>query len=325
MSDKLSAVKRFRSPPYPYLGLPKAIEKAGLLFQKAQHHPVGLNVLASAWGMSAQSGSLLKSAAALIQFGLIKDHGSGDARKFQLTEAARRIIQDADPNSERRQVLIKAAAVSPSIHKELWEKFGNPDQLSDALLKNHLLFDRTEIGEAPFSDTSADEVIQTYREALSFAKLDDKSSNLETDSSLSNSSEPLQNSSERNGAMSVSVGDYIQWESNGVLQFQQPKRVRWISDDGAWVAVDGSDTGIPATEIILEEKDRNPPAIPREGALPGWKSPPPATQNASQEWIRTAVGPQTFVSIYVDGSMGPREIGKLIKLLEVQQLILQED
>ncbi|WP_284777700.1 hypothetical protein [Agrobacterium sp. lyk4-40-TYG-31] len=262
MNDK-TTIKKFRSPPYPFLNIGRAIERAAQLFQKAQHYPVGQNVLANAWGFSPQSSGLLKSAAALIQYGLVKDQGSGDARKFQLTEAARRILQDADPNSERRKALIRAAALSPTIHKELWEKFGNPAELSDALLKNHLLIDRTEVGEAPFSQASSNEVIQTYRDALAFAELDKAEESLTADSNGHDDRSPQQ-PPEQNGAMIVAFGDLIQWESGGVLQFKQPKRVRWISEDGAWIAVEGSDNGIPASEVILEKKATLLPEIPRQ-------------------------------------------------------------
>lgn len=173
MADPAVSIrKRFRSPPYPYLSLPKAIDRVGQLYKKAQHYWVGMPVLADAWELSPQSGGLLKSAAALIQYGLLTDQGSGDLRKFQLTDAARRIVGDADPASERRKELLKAVALFPSIHRELWGQFNVPNSLSDAVLKNYLRFDRAETGEGSYSDQAADEVIQNFREAITFVGLD---------------------------------------------------------------------------------------------------------------------------------------------------------
>jgi len=125
--------------------------------------------------------------------------------------------------------------------------------------------------------------------------------------------------------MAVAIGDQVQWESSGVLQFKHPRRVRWISEDGEWIAVEGSDTGIPSSELILEQKNASPPVVPREESEPRVLQEKFEEPSVRQEWFRSAVGLQTFVSIRVEGIMGPREIGKLIKLLEVQKDILQED
>lgn len=43
-----------------------------------------------------------------------------------------------------------------------------------------------------------------------------------------------------------------------------------------------------------------------------------------REWIRNDLGPETRVSIYVVGEMGPREIGKLIRILEAQKAVLED-
>ena len=59
------------------------------------------------------------------------------------------------------------------------------------------------------------------------------------------------------------VGDLVQWESGGALQFENPLRVRWVSDDSQWAAVDGSDAGIPMSEVLVHERaTAAPPVIP---------------------------------------------------------------
>jgi Plant specific mitochondrial import receptor subunit TOM20 len=165
------ASKRFRSPPYPAMGLGKAIERAKQLYAKALHHPVGVNVLADSWGYAAKSSGLWATAAAMIQFGFLTDEGTGDKRKFQLTDGAIRIIRDADPNSPKRKEAIQRAALAPKIHKELWDRFGNTTELSDVVLKNYLTLDRSEAGEAAYSDQAADMVIEVYKQTILFAGL----------------------------------------------------------------------------------------------------------------------------------------------------------
>jgi hypothetical protein len=176
MSDAPAAEtnKRFRSPPYPAISLSKAIDRAKELYAKALHHPVKVTVLADAWDYGAKSSGLWATAAALLHFGLLTDNGSGNQRKFTLTDAAIRIVRDPDPNSQKRCAAIKAAAITPKIFRELWGSYGSSHASpSDMVLKAHLTLDRRDAGLASYSDAAADEVIRSYRETIAFAKLDD--------------------------------------------------------------------------------------------------------------------------------------------------------
>lgn len=163
------AVKRFRSPPYPSIPLSRAIERAKQVYAKALHHPVGAGVIGEAWGLGLKSSGLWGHIGSLLQYGLLVDQGSGDKRKFNLSDAALRITRDADPNSPKRREAIQQAALKPPIFRELWDLFGTAD--SDALFKNHLVLDRQEAGKAPFSDAAAADVIKAYRDTISFAGL----------------------------------------------------------------------------------------------------------------------------------------------------------
>jgi adenylate kinase family enzyme len=48
---------------------------------------------------------------------------------------------------------------------------------------------------------------------------------------------------------SVAVGDEVQWTSGGTDQFTEPRKVTWLSPDGRWATVEGSNTGVPAAEL----------------------------------------------------------------------------
>jgi hypothetical protein len=168
------ASRRFRSPPYPFIPLDKAVERIGQFHGKAHHHAVGVSVLADAWEFAVKSSGLWATAAALLQFGLLTDEGSGEKRKFQLTDAALRIVRDPNPASEKRRSAIRGAAMSPKIFKELWDKFGiGINTISDVVFKAWLTVDRHEAGLAPYSDTAADEVIKVYKATIAFAGLTD--------------------------------------------------------------------------------------------------------------------------------------------------------
>jgi len=70
------------------------------------------------------------------------------------------------------------------------------------------------------------------------------------------------------------VGDYVQWEPKGILQFLEPQRVARISDDGAFAFVENSNTGLPIRELVLQEK----PAPAKDSAKA--KSRPAADRTA---------------------------------------------
>lgn len=175
---KEEKIPRFRSAAYPSLPLSKAIERTASLYGKALHHSVPISVAASAWEYAEKSSGLFATVAALKQFGLIGDDGSGEKRRIKLTESAMRIVRDADPNSEKRKSAIRGAALAPKIHSLLWEKYGaaGVSGAMDVVLKSYLTLDRADDGEAPYSDSSADDLIAQYRSTMTFAGLVESSS-----------------------------------------------------------------------------------------------------------------------------------------------------
>lgn len=256
MSDEVSKPKRFRSPPYPMFDLGKAIERATELHSKANAHAVGVQVLAEAWGMKSVDGKVWRTAASLIQYGLAQDTGTGKARKFQITDSAKRIILDANPDSERRREVIQKAAMAPMIHKELWENYGVAGGLSDTVLKTYLTIDREEGGEAPYSPSAADEVISTYRSTLAFAGLSDSA---KVSPQLEDTAPDDTKNLSGQSSVKACVGDYVSWISNGVTQFES-RKVDWVSADGSHLRVFGSPTGIPMDQIDLVKPPMEAPA-----------------------------------------------------------------
>ena len=169
---------RSRSPSYPVISLPKAIERVKALYENARHHKVGVNVLADSWNYSLKSSKFMQTTAALLQFGLLEDEGGGDKRRFQLTTDALRIVQDADPLSVKRKEAIARAALKPKMHKELWTRFGTSiEDIADTVLQNYLILDRNEgleKWEAVFSETAASSLISEYKETIAFAQISEE-------------------------------------------------------------------------------------------------------------------------------------------------------
>ncbi|MDX8541353.1 hypothetical protein RFM23_27400 [Mesorhizobium abyssinicae] len=164
---------RHRSPPYPYIDLAKAIERAKQVHAKAMHFATSIPVLSDAWKYGEKSSGLWATAAALLHYGLMRDEGSGPKRKFTLTDDAIRIIKDADPQSEKRRDAVKRAALTPTIHAELYDRFGTDPAISEVLLRNYLTLDRGDEGKATFSESAANDVIRIYKDTMAYAGMTD--------------------------------------------------------------------------------------------------------------------------------------------------------
>lgn len=279
--------KRFRSPPYPSFDLGRAVERVTLLDKVAQHHEVGVGVLSEAWGMKSSDGQVWRSAAALIHYGLVTDSGTGKSRKFKISDSARRIVRDPNPDSEKRRAAIQTAALLPTIHKTLWDRYGAAADISDSVIKAYLTLDRLDEGETPYSDSAADEVISTYRKTLEFADLtgaggiqtdNDEGANTAPQDVVAPPDTGSDEATSKAGEtpkppIVVRIGDFIQWKRDGSLQFEHPKRVRWVSDDGKHLAVDGSDTSISVDQVSVEQAPEVPAAPPIQAPPAEAKTP----------------------------------------------------
>jgi len=80
------------------------------------------------------------------------------------------------------------------------------------------------------------------------------------------------------------IGDYVQWEHNGVLGFPEPMRIKGFAPGGEYAYVDGQNGGVLASELIRAAAPTNPhspiQADPNVG--PRIQSPP---KNTMQEMI----------------------------------------
>jgi hypothetical protein len=239
-SDSKAAKKRTRSPAYPYVNLEAAITRAKEFYDKEQRNSANINIAAKHWGFVDGSSSGQQTVAALMSFGLMQDEGTGEKRAVKLTQAALRILLDARPDSTERAELIKQAALSPRIHKQLWDKWGT-GLPSDAQLKHTLLFD----WETPFNENAVDFFIGEYRSTIAFAKLAESDKVVETEVKEGGGTGTQD-------AYVPKIGDYVQWEHNGVLGLPEPRKVREFSSDGKFAYVEGQHGAVPVAELIRE-------------------------------------------------------------------------
>lgn len=151
--------RKVRSPSYPFISLKTALDRARRLFETEQRSAVPQDVAASYWGYSPKSSGGKQTIAALRAFGLLEGNGM-----VKLTERALRILMDQRNPSPEKDLLVREAALSPTLHDRLWKKYGavlpSPTDLRLSLV----------LGEG-FNENSVDEFIAEYTESLDFARL----------------------------------------------------------------------------------------------------------------------------------------------------------
>lgn len=153
---------RTRSPAYPYIALPNALEKAAVLWQVEGKHSAAVNVAMQHWGYKEDSSTGYSCVAALKKFGLVDHEGMGDTRQVRLSGLALTILLDKDPNSDGRREALRTAALGPRIHAELWERYGT-ELPSDQSLKRYL------VQERGFNEAAVDELLDEYKQTMTFA------------------------------------------------------------------------------------------------------------------------------------------------------------
>ena len=310
MSEPVSKV--IRSPSYPNMSLERAIQAVAKIESKYRLSPVDRTDGAKLIGFGSLSGPANQALAALASYGLVERAGKGEMR---VTPRAKAILHS--DNAREKQEAIKAAGLEPQLYRDLRERFNGVAIPPEEGVISYL-------HRQNFAASAVRPAAKAFLQTLSYLE--------EYGASESHGAEgqtaqdvPSPASTSKPSFGGAKVGDLIQWESQGTLQFSTPQRVRFVTDDGEWIAVEGSETGIPMSETIVEERGATErPAAPRF-ALPTAPKEDSAVEAGEVEWMRNRLARETNVRLLVKGEMGPREIGKLIRLLEAQKAVLEDE
>lgn len=299
-------VKSIRSPSYPSMSLRDAVDAVAKIEGQYRASPVDRTVAAKLIGYTTLSGPANKALAALASYGLLERAGKGETR---VTGRARAILH-ANSDNERVDNLL-AAASEPDLFRELRDRFEDiavPPEEGVITYLNRQGFNPSAVKPA------AKAFLQTmsYVEELSASGSHRNQSSEDVESGSSNDDVTY------GGAR---VGDFVQWESQGTLQFPKPMRVRTVSDDGQWVAVEGSRTGIPMAEVIVEA-----PGVPQKVPVFEFEEQSTGRPVGFEEWFRAKVGTgkQILISYRGEEDIGAREIQKLIDILIAQKNALED-
>jgi len=195
--DDDAKAKKERSPSYPFISLKKAVDRAQSLFDGHRKEPTRLSALADTWTYSPSSSGLQQTVAAMKQYGLLEEAGSGMDRKVQISDLARRILADLRPGVKEQA--IKEAALRPKLLAEYFQRW-LPVRPSDAHCVSELVFDRG------FGEPAAKSFLKVFDETATFANLrhNDKEQDVEQ------GSDTVEEESEDEGGGNVQKGE--QWK-----------------------------------------------------------------------------------------------------------------
>ncbi len=148
--------KRARSPNYPALGLPEALERLQRLWNAVQAHPAPREDIATGLGYSGLHGKSATAVSALKKYGLLERQGSD----LKISERGMKCLHPESP--QERVSAIQDAASDPELFATLTERFpGGRD--NEGLLRNYLLRNN-------FNSGAAGIALLAYRETMELAE-----------------------------------------------------------------------------------------------------------------------------------------------------------
>ncbi len=227
--------KRQRSPNYPAVGLKEAIERTKRFIAEDGRAGAPAAIAAKHIGFATAHGQAYSVLSAMKKFGLVEEK---DGRIVPTPRAIE--INSLPEGDERRRKAIGAAAMSPTLYAELIEQHRTTGLPADDTLAGEL--------EAykGFNPNGVKEFLKGFKETIEFAGLSDFSvlaSETKADK----------------GKKKPQIGDYVQWEHNGILGLTQSKKLVSFSEDGKFGFVEGGNgTGLPVSEIIPADPPDNP-------------------------------------------------------------------
>lgn len=151
-------IPKHRSPNYPFIGLADALDRLAQLHELGRGHFVPVKAARDKWEYQQNAGD--RTVAALRAYGLVEVTGESEKRQLKPTDSGLKILE----NHSQKDALIKAAALMPALHGEIWVKYsGNLPR--DPVIKEFLRWDKN------FNPDNIDKFLKQFRETIAFANL----------------------------------------------------------------------------------------------------------------------------------------------------------
>ncbi len=147
-------MERVRSPNYPSISLPKAIELVGKIHSANRTNPVDREAVVKDMGYSALSGRSAKVLATLLQFALLERAGKGGVR---VTRDAVDILHPVN-DAEKRKAL-EHVGLAPALFTQLRDRFPDGSPSENAIRSYLMRQDFADVAVGP----AVNSFLETYR------------------------------------------------------------------------------------------------------------------------------------------------------------------
>jgi hypothetical protein len=144
---------RIRSPNYPTMSLPAAIDKVGAIHKAEGQNSVDRETVAKLIGFGGVNGASATALSALAKYGLLE---ASDGKEARVTDLAVKILYP-ESGQEKATALLEAAN-RPALFRQIKEKWPERPP-SDDNLRGYLV-------RTGFNQGSVEQVIQIYRNTL---------------------------------------------------------------------------------------------------------------------------------------------------------------
>jgi hypothetical protein len=147
---------RVRSPNYPSLSLPAAVEAVRKVYAKNHTHKADPVVVAKALGYGGLNGASLTTLSALKKYGLLDEVG----KELKVSASALEILVDPKESLSRAKTIVAAASL-PQLFADLQAEYGDSVP-SDEILRAFML-------KRGFAQSTVDAPIRAYRDTMAYA------------------------------------------------------------------------------------------------------------------------------------------------------------
>lgn len=290
-----------RSPNFPSMSLGEAVEAIKKVYVAEGRAKAPRLSIVKPLGYTSMNGRSLSILGALKAYGLLE--GRGD--DMRLSQEGFILANAPGDSAEYREALL-ASFRAPAA----FQRFAEEDEAASAdTLK-------WKLQKGGFQADAAERLVRVYRESRELVNAAEGTYQ-PSRSRVEEEPEEQQNNAPR-------VGDTVRWESQGIVHFED-RRLLGLSDDGEWAFVEGSQTGIPMSELQTVERvalTRNPPPptpleLLRTGTL--------VAKGSSEPDFVVKLGDGRIAVIEIKGGEAQaRHLAKLARFIKLQEELLEE-
>ncbi len=153
-----------RSPSYPSVSLPEAIERVHEFFHAWGQQDAGFEESLKQWGYTPRSDVGRRLVASMTSYGLLEKTGPNRSnQRLRINKSVLASLFDARAASDERSDMILQMALKPDIYRRVWERWGS-DLPDDARFQRYL------VNELDFNPRAISRFARCYADTIGLAR-----------------------------------------------------------------------------------------------------------------------------------------------------------